>query len=235
MRCLLPRPSVVAEPARRGLAAAGGGAVLVASLALGCGVRVRALGDPDRWDRGQCRATYILESADSPRAEFGELGGAPLDGQARFPAAEIDRARMRVVSATAGLRLDDRPVAWFGPQLDVVVLDAAAFAPLRRTRPTRAAPGESAIVGRVTERGRQGLGERGVLELLLRAEIIETYWELGADLCLADEQVTDGEYRARVLGVHQYTNRTRVEQAFAFDVRIDPEGTITTTTRDPRW
>ncbi|MEX1363531.1 MAG: hypothetical protein AB1Z98_10415 [Nannocystaceae bacterium] len=207
----------------------------MASVALGCGARARPLGDSDRWDRGQCRATYTLESADSPRTELGELGGGPLEAQARFPAAEIDPARMRAVSATADLRLNDRPVAWFGPHMDVVVLDAAAFAPLRRTHPTRVAPGQSAVVGRVTERGRQGLGDRGVLELLLRAEIIETYWQLGADLCLADEQATDGEYRARVLGVHQYTTRTRVERAFAFDVRIDPTGTITTTARDPKW
>jgi hypothetical protein len=222
-------------------------------LATACAGRPRPLDDPDRWRSGECRARFTIEHEDSPLAELRELGGWRDDMQDLFPSAAIDPATQRPVTATAGLRLEGRPIAWWTSTLDAVVLDGAAFAPLRRADATMLPPttpdtstangpvvphsGLEAdalrqVVGRVTTRARQALGDRAVLELLLRIEAIRTHWHLGADMCLTSEQQGDGAYRAEIHGVHHWlgTRRARgthtLEARFAFAVEIDPEGEV---------
>lgn len=192
----------------------------------GCASRVRPLGDPERWRGHECLATFTLEYEGSPLAELRELGGWRDDVQDRFPAAVIDPERQRPVTATAGLQLDGQPIAWWSPALDAVVLDGAAFAPLRRADATRLGEGERQVVGRVTTRAREALGDRVVVELLLRVEAIRTYWHLGADLCLSAEREEARRYRAELWGVHQAMKARRREARVAFAVEIDPEGEI---------
>ncbi|MCA9653456.1 MAG: hypothetical protein H6712_11200 [Myxococcales bacterium] len=203
----------------------------LALLALGC---ARGLGDPHRFGEGECRATYTLDHEDSPSTELRELGGGGSDLQPRFPAAEIDPAEQRPVSATAGLGIEGRPIAWYSKALDVVVLDGAAFAPLRAVDATVVAPGAVESIGRVTAHAREALGDRGVLELLLRAGVVRSYWQLGADLCVSDEQIGEGEYRARLHGVHHLRRERgrRGEQPLAFELWIDAEGEITLAGRE---
>jgi len=217
-------------------------------LVTACVRRPPPLDDPDRWGSGECRARFTIEHEGSPLAELRELGGWRDELQARFPAAAIDPETQRPVTAAADLRLEGRPIAWFSPSLDAVVLDGAAFAPLRRAdatmlpptiAPASTDPPHSGIeaaslrqaVGRVTPQARKALGDRGVLELLLRIEVIQTYWHIGADVCLTSEPPLDRTYRAELHGVHQWlttpgaSGRTRtLEAGFAFAFEIDPEG-----------
>lgn len=207
---------------------------LLGLLAAGCARAPKPLDDPDRWSSGECRARLTIEHERSPLAELRELGGWSEGFQERFPAAVIDPAAQRPVTATAALRLDGQPIAWLGRSLDAVVLDGAAFAPLRRVDATRAVVGERAVVGRVAPRARRALGDRAVLELLLRIDAIHAYWHLGADLCIVTEQVIDGAYRAELHGVHQYVStaarRPRTAEArFGFAVEIDREGEVAVT------
>lgn len=204
-------------------------------LGAGCAGRPRPLDDPDRWPTGQCRARFTLEHEDAPLAELRQLGGWRDDVQDRFPAAVIDPDAQHPVTATASLRLDGQPIAWWSPALDAVVLDGAAFAPLRRVDAMAVASEARQPVGRVVPRARQALGDRAVLELLLRIEAIRSYWHLGADLCLTEEHAVDGTYRAELEGVHQLlvTRRGRgpgkqrlAEARFAFAVEIDPDGVV---------
>ena len=218
-------------------------------LAPACASRPQPLDDPDRWRSNECRARFTIEPEDSPLTELRELGGWRDDVQERFPAGTIDPRTPRPVTATAGFRLEGQPIAWFSPSLDAVVLDGAAFAPLRRADatmlPPTAAPATTSApprsgleaaslrqaLGRVTPRARKVLGDRGVLELLLRIEAIQTHWQLGADVCLTAEQSLDDAYRAELHGVHQWltptgtAGRTRTrETGFAFAFEIDPSG-----------
>lgn len=207
--------------------------MLAISLAAACAGRPRPLDDPDRWRSGECLARYTLEHEGSPLAELRELGGWRDDVQDRFPAAVIDPAQQRPVTTTAGILLDGRPIAWFSPLLDAVVLDGAAFAPLRRADATRIDAGPPQVVGRAVARARTALGDRTLLELLLRIEAIMTYWHVGADVCLTAEQAAGGAYRAELRGVHHTLEPRRVlgprasETRLAFAVEIDPEGEIT--------
>lgn len=208
-------------------------AIVAICLAAACAGRPRPLDDPDRWRTGECVARYTLEHEGSPLAELRELGGWRDDVQDRFPAAVIDPAQQRPVTTAAGIRLDGRPIAWFSPLLDVVVLDGAAFAPLRRADATSVDADAPQVVGRAVARAREELGDRTLLELLLRIEVITTYWHLGADVCLTAEQARGGAYRAELRGVHHALVPPRVfgprtsETRFAFAVEIDPEGEIT--------
>ncbi|MCX4247538.1 hypothetical protein [Paraliomyxa miuraensis] len=203
---------------------------LVMGLGLGlgaCAGRARPLGDPDRFAARECLAAFTLTYEDSPLAELRELGGARAQVQDRFPAAVIDPQRQRPVAATAELRFEGQPIAWWSPMLDAVLLDGAVFAPLRHADATGARPEPRQVVGRVTSRGRQVLGERGVIALLLRVEAIGTYWQLGADLCMTAEHEQGGHYRAELVGVHQVLDDRRVRELdLAFAVELDPEGEI---------
>jgi hypothetical protein len=235
---------VVATLGVRMIAATVGRAAVLLAIALApaCVSRPRPLGDPDRWRTGECRARFTIEHEDSPPAELRELGGWSDALQDRFPAAAIDPSIQRPVTATADLRLEGRSIAWFSPSLDAIVLDGAAFAPLLRVDanmfPPTTAPAPSSapsrqVVGRVTPQAREALGDRGVLELLLRIEVITTYWHLGADVCLTSEQSLDDTYRAELQGVHQWLTPTgsfsradTLEAGFGFAFEIDPEGEV---------
>jgi hypothetical protein len=221
-------------------------AILVVVFATACAGRPRPLDDPDRWRSGECRARYTIEHEESPLAELRELGGWRDDAQDRFPAGTMDPKTQHPVTATAGLQLEGRPIAWFSPALDAVVLDGAAFAPLRRADATMLPPATASaprsepeaislrqVVGRVTPQARKALGDRGVLEVLLRIEAIRTYWHIGADVCLTSERSLDDAYRAELHGVHQWlvtSNASgrahKLEAGFAFAVEIDPEGEV---------
>lgn len=208
------------------------GLLMGPALVGGCRAHPRPLGDAERWQARGCVAEHTVEHEASPLAELRELGGWRDDFQDRFPAAVIDPEHQRPVTAAATLRLDGQPIAWFTPTLDAVVLDGAAFAPLRRADATRLLVGERQVVGRVTARARQALGDRAVIELLLRVGAIGSYWHLGADLCLTAEQAHHGAYHATFEGVHQYATDRDREAAFAFAVEIDAEGEIAVTGRE---
>lgn len=221
-------------------------ASLALALATACAGRPRPLDDPDRWREGECRARFTIEHEGSPLAELRALGGWRDGFQDRFPAAVIDPTAQRPVTAAARLTLAGQPIAWFSPMLDAVVLDGAAFAPLRRADATPGPPSTGApaadgtaeeterqVVGRVFPRAREALGDRAVVELLLRIEAIQSYWHVGADLCLTAEQALAGAYRAELHGVHHSLAPPGVlgprtsETRFAFAVEIDAEGEIT--------
>lgn len=206
-------------------------ASLALALATACSGRPRPLDDPDRWRENECRSRFTIEHEGSPLAELRELGGWRDGAQDRFPAAVIDPKAQRPVTAAARFTLAGQPIAWFSSLLDVVVLDGAAFAPLRRADATPGPP-EPQVVGRVFPRAREALGDRAVLELLLRIEVIQSYWHVGADLCLTDEQMLAGAYRAELHGVHHSLAPPGVlgprtsETRLAFAVEIDAEGEI---------
>jgi hypothetical protein len=88
------------------------------------------------------------------------------------------------------------------------------------------------VVGRVVPRARQTLGERTLVELLLRIGAIQSYWQVGADLCLVSEEAHDGTHRMELRGVHHSVQPRRrlgsrtIETSFAFAVEIDREGQI---------
>lgn len=206
-------------------------ALVTIALAAACAARPRPLDDPDRWREGECLARFTIEHEGSPLAELRELGGWRDGAQDRFPAAVIDPTSLRPVTAAARFTLDGQPIAWWSPTLDAVVLDGAAFAPLRGADATKQAP-EPQVVGRVFPRAREALGDRAVIELLLRIEAIQTYWHVGADLCLVAEATHDETYRAELHGVHHsmaprgVLGPRTLEARFAFAVEIDPEGEV---------
>jgi hypothetical protein len=218
---------------KRGHARFAQGAPIMLALSLAaCAGRSRPLDHPNRWREGECRARFTLAHEDSPLTELLELGGGRDSPQDRFPAAVIDPAAQRPVTATAEIHLDGRPIAWFSPMLDAVVVDGAAFAPLRRIDATTTGADAPRVVGRVVPRARQTLGERTLVELLLRIGAIQSYWHVGADLCLVSEEAHDGTHRMELRGVHhsvqprrRFGSRT-IETPFAFAVEIDREGQI---------
>lgn len=178
------------------------------------------------FEEGECLASFEVEHEHSPLVEQGELGMPAAGFQVRFPAAEIDGQAQRPVTAVSRATLEGQPVVWFSPQIDAVVLDARAFAPLHGVDPTRSPVGQAFRVGRVTAAAREAFGERGLTELLVRSGVIQTYWYSGAALCLAAEDSSTPDYRAKWHGVHRGAPRKADAEPFAFGVTIDDAGII---------
>lgn len=200
-------------------------ATLCGAMLLGCAGRPKPLGHESRFAEGQCQARYVIEHRRSPLTEARDQGAGISDFQGRFPAAEIDRSSQRPVTATAMFLLDDQPIVWFSPANDAVVVDGDAFAPLRRADATRI--DGPVRVGRVTTHTREALGDRRVVELLMRAGAIGTYRQLGSDVCLEAESQREGASQSRFVAVHHWADRRMQEQRYSFSVRIDEGGVIT--------
>lgn len=181
--------------------------------ALGCGAQS---GEASHWPDEACRARIVVTPEQSVQQQLVEAGGGRAHAQRYVPAAEIEPGRQTPVESATHLGVGGRPVAWLSVALDAVVVDAAAFAPLRPVDVAAIPPGERWRVGRVTPAGRRALGERGVFELLVRAEIVRALGEAGGELCLQAENDEDERYRAI----------WAIDSGGAVDVEIDPVGVI---------
>lgn len=171
-------------------------------------------------------ATYELDRGDSILAELRGRGGRADDFPAAFPAEAIgpDHTAVRAVER---FQVDGRPLLFFRPDLSAPVVDAARASDLTVADPTRMGPGDEAEVGRFAPEVVAGLGHRGLLELLLRAEVLRVYWHIGATLALEAERRDGGAYEADLAGAHVYFTNARNEQRVAFTLRVGPDGAVT--------
>jgi hypothetical protein len=105
-------------------------------------------------------------------------------------------------------------------------VDPAAFGPLRVVDVTGLAEGARAEVGVVTDAARKTLGERGVVELLVLADVVLTYAHIGSEVCLVSEGRDAGAYTARFVGEHTYFTSRENTGRLAFAVTIAADGAI---------
>ncbi len=106
-------------------------------------------------------------------------------------------------------------------QSKTVQINQNYFSDLRRGDATRLGKGIEHPIGSFRDLSFQRLSPRELVLFLLRAQIIETYWHLEAELCLLGEKETPEAYQAEYSGVHKYCTNRCEEEAFAFSVRID--------------
>lgn len=67
---------------------------------------------------------------------------------------------------------------------------------------------------------------REVLRFLLHADVVQTYWHMGADLCLEQEERGADGYRAILDGVHHYYTNTANHDPVRFTLTITPDGLV---------
>lgn len=95
------------------------------------------------------------------------------------------------------------------------------FSDLRRGDATRLAKSAEHALGTFRDLSFKRLSPAKLVEFLLLAQIVETYWHLEADLCLIGEDDRPESYRADFQGTHRYCTNRCEEDDFAFSIRID--------------
>lgn len=95
------------------------------------------------------------------------------------------------------------------------------FSDLRRGDATRLAKNAEHALGTFRDLSFKRLSPAKLVDFLLLAQIVETYWHLEADLCLTGEEDKADQYRADFRGTHRYCTNRCEEERFAFSIRID--------------
>ncbi|MBX3468383.1 MAG: hypothetical protein KF878_16040 [Planctomycetes bacterium] len=158
--------------------------------------------------------------------ELRARGGRADDHPARLPAEAITAAHLPA-RAVERFRVAGRPIVHLRPDLSAFVVDAACAGDLTCADATRLAPGAVAAVGRVAPATVEALGGRGLLELLVAAGVVLTYWHVGATLTVEAERAADGAYEADVAGEHVYFTNAEGRARVAFTLRVAASGDVT--------
>jgi hypothetical protein len=79
------------------------------------------------------------------------------------------------------------------------------------------------VVGMLTPQGITAIPPRHLLLALLQGEIIETYWHMGSDLCLAEETDEADFYTALVTGTHTYYTNEKTVDPIRFLFQLDKQ------------
>lgn len=178
-----------------------------------------------------CITTWSIDHHESVLSEQRRIGPHAADFQERIGAAHLDPDAQVPVETTRRFQIGGAPILWFNQAKTEAVVNAAVLTDLLVADPTRLNEGQRVELGRLTEVGRDHLGhdgvsERELIEFLIRARAIATYWHIGAELCLRREEKAGAAYRADFDGVHTYFTNEENRQEFAFSVEITADGAI---------
>ena len=173
----------------------------------------------------ECVLELELDSHHSLLEEHRSHAAQP-DFHERIEAGAIG-AGFHAVKVTESISAGGKPVLWFSEDHTKVVVDETLASALTHVDATRLSAGERVRVGALTAAGREGLGGRGWVELMLRAHVVGTWIHIGSQVCLSAERETEADgYRVSVDGEHTYfTNEKNVDPVH-FDVTIAPDGTV---------
>ena len=80
---------------------------------------------------------------------------------------------------------------------------------------------------RSTPEARAGLGDRGVAEFLIRADILRIYAHVEGEVCLVEESKADGAWRGRFVGEHTYFTNGEHHARLGFTVTVAADGKVT--------
>lgn len=182
----------------------------------------------------KCLVEWKLDSGESYLDEVrGRLRASMNDFQSSFAAVELGGEGQEPMEAGGGFRIAGRALAWFDRARNAVVVDAAHFTDLQAIDVPRACleAGRELPVGRFLSREAGALAPRDLVEFLIRAGVLQTFWHVGSELCLRAEVDGSAGYEAEFDGVNVYFTNEENRDPFAFAVRIAPDGTVTLVTR----
>lgn len=176
-----------------------------------------------------CLARWEMTASASLLHEQRRTGAQRRDFFERYRAEPLTPAHAPV-EAVRRFTLAGAPVFAFTPDRATIVVDARFASDLEAVDVPRLAIGSAQRVGQLTDEARAALEGRAILELLLRADVVRTYWHLASELRLCSEVCAPG-YRAELDAVHVYFTSQRKRAPFAFAVEWAADGVVIATRR----
>jgi hypothetical protein len=144
---------------------------------------------------------------------------------ASYPAAAIDPAKQEPIRATDAFRVGGNPVLWLSADKASVVVDQRAFSTLTNVDGTRHT-GDPIVVGKATAATLKAMPPRDLARFLIAAGVVRIYVHIGGWVCLEEETSTNGGWRGRFAGSHQYFTNEENNDPLAFVIEM-VDGTIT--------
>jgi len=162
-----------------------------------------------------CLKNYTAISED---ALFYQLG--VLDNELLVAEAVKHHSIYEDVPTVSEYTVEGKTVLWFDQKDGKAYVDSRYFGDLTITDATQ--PGFP-MVGTVQDELREMWGEQKIVEFLLDAHIITTYWHLGSSFCLTREFNGAEWYEATFVGSHEYMTNTSNSGPLNFTVKIHKE------------
>jgi hypothetical protein len=181
-----------------------------------------------------CIAFWDIDSARSVLHEQRESKVPWYDFATTWKSAAIlsDAVPIKTLSE---IKIPDGPVLWFSAEKKEALVDKRFSSDLTVVNVTRLRAGLTKTIGTLSKERALSASSHGmeILQLLVKADIIQTYVHIGSEVCVkksaVDEKSAGGAFRADVVGEHTYfTNQKNVDK-FSFRFEIKPTGEMTVT------
>jgi hypothetical protein len=202
--------------------------LLVSVLLLACTPPKTGAPEMTQAETKTCLARWQIEASASVLNEQRGAGPPWEDFPRRYAAAAI-AAGYSPVKTVERFRFQAQPLLWFTPDKRDAVLDTRFSSGLEAVDVPRLGPGERKVLGALRAEAARALAPREILEFLLRADLLRTYWHIGSELCLERESSADGGYRAELSGEHVYFTNEENHDPLAFAVEIGADGVVAVT------
>ena len=183
----------------------------------------------------KCIQTFEIDNDHSVLEEQRRRGGAQRwdDFPKKYAAAYVEPETQHPVERVESIQIGKTPLLWFTADFSEAVVNAAVLTELTAVDAPGLKVGTRVTVGGLTELGQGKIEGRTLLEFLLKAEAIRTYWHIGSKVCLLSDDAKGGTYRAELSGEHVYFTNEENRDEFGFSFELDGEGQIWVTGSKP--
>ena len=183
---------------------------------------------PEAMDFSKCLVTMDVDKSASYLTEVRDKMGFDLpDWVKSFPAKPVDKKKSKPLESGSSIRIDDDPIFWWDPENDVAFVDERFFGDLAVVDVPRMSAGDEAAIGTFKGRVQNLIPPRQLVELLIRAGVIQTFWHLEARVCLVSETGGDTTYTGSFAAEHVYFTSEENRDAYSFDATVGQDGAIT--------
>lgn len=167
-----------------------------------------------------CLASYAIDSQGALFLQFDE---ALTDK--KLNRAEADsfkppyKGAFKALATAEDYRINGEAIAWADNAGKRIVINNLYFDDLQFRDATTLRP-EPLDIGKVKPTLLSIWPSRTLTSFLLETQMIDTYWHIGATVCLAEEQETSEMYTARFKASHEYFTNERNVENYNFAIRV---------------
>lgn len=183
---------------------------------------------PEALDLTKCVATIEVDKASSYLTEIRSKMGFDLPDYVKsFPALPVDKKKAKPLESGSSIRIDDDPLFWWNPETKQAFVDERFFGDLAVVDVPRMAVGDEAAIGTFKGRVKNLIPPRQLVELLIRAGVLQTFWHLEAKVCLVEETGGETSYTGSFAAEHVYFTSEENRDTYSFDVTVGQDGAMT--------
>ncbi|HAZ28638.1 MAG TPA: hypothetical protein DCY48_02575 [Candidatus Magasanikbacteria bacterium] len=173
-----------------------------------------------------CLQTITVAGGNSPRLYLRTIPGeiaTSIEIDKKIKAESIDTAAFGPIPSVVTYMMKNKPLLWVKPDQIYMVLDRTYFSDFFIVDATRLKAGEEQKLGIVSKELLAELGAKDIASFLIRSEIIQTYVQQKADVCLVSEETASGMYRAEFDVIHTYHTNETNQEFYSFLLNMNAE------------